>query len=440
MHVNPRAVRILDALTDNGFEAWLVGGCVRDSIMGRAPKDWDVATDAAPEQVKRVFRNCRVLETGVKHGTVTVLLDRLPVEVTTYRVDGEYLDGRHPSSVQFVSDIDTDLARRDFTINAIAYNPARGLRDPFGGAADIKHHLVRCVGNPDERLNEDGLRIMRALRFASVFSFSLADDLSRSLHRNRDLLRNIAAERISAEVSKLLPGDGVVDILPNYHDVLAVFIPEISAAAGFDQKNRHHCFDVWTHIAHSVAAAPPDVTVRLALLFHDLGKPETFTVDENGVGHFYGHAKVSEDIAARRLKALRFGNETVSAVCTLIRYHDAPIDAERLPRWISRLGELLSRKLLDVKIADNKAQSPGLVNERLLKTELLRAELDRLLSEKRCFSLADLAIDGGDIKDLGVTEGPAIGSALEHLLDAVVDGDLPNERDALLACARNMPA
>ena len=288
------ALTVVERLERYGYEAYVVGGCVRDSLMGRCPKDWDVCTNALPEEVLRVFKRFHVIKTGLQHGTVTVMVDKQPVEVTTFRIDGNYTDNRHPDSVNFVSRVEEDLARRDFTINAMAYNPARGLVDAFGGQEDLQARIIRCVGEPDERFNEDGLRILRALRFAARYDFGIETETAFSMHRNRHLLENVSVERIFSELKGILVGEGVLGMMQAFPDIFSVIIPELAPAVGFDQRNPHHCYDVWTHTAHAVQAAPADEVLRLALLLHDIAKPATFTMGEDGKGHFYGHGEKAQ--------------------------------------------------------------------------------------------------------------------------------------------------
>ncbi len=309
---------VLHTLRRGGYEAYIVGGCVRDALLGFPPADWDVTTSAPPEDIVRLFegRN-RLIETGLKHGTVTILADGMPVEVTTYRIDGKYTDGRHPDSVCFTASLAEDLRRRDFTINAMAYCPEEGLIDCYSGQADLREGIIRCVGVPDIRLQEDALRILRALRFASVLGFSIDGDTADSLRRNRELLANIAAERLAAELNRLLCGRKAGKILLDYSDILGIFLPELSPMVGFAQHNAYHAYDVWEHTARCLQAASPLLPVRLAVLLHDSGKPPCFTMDDNGIGHFYGHPAVSTEIARTVLTRLRYESKTTETVCRI---------------------------------------------------------------------------------------------------------------------------
>jgi tRNA nucleotidyltransferase (CCA-adding enzyme) len=426
----------LDRLNNAGFDAFVVGGCVRDALRGVAPHDWDLATSALPSQVKELFAGMRVLDTGIRHGTLTVLLPEGPFEVTTFRSEGPYLDSRRPASVGFVASVEEDLARRDFTVNALAFSPRTGLVDPFGGRHDLGARLLRSVGDPAERLREDALRIMRALRLASVLGFSLDARLAEALHANRALLARIAPERVGAELLRMLPGAQVLPVLLAYPDVLAVPVPEVAPAVGHGQRSVYHRYDIWEHTAHAVAAAVPDALVRLALLMHDLGKPETFTVDADGHGHFYGHDKRGEEIVRARLKALRFGNDVADTVAELVRDHQRHLAPENMLRWLNRLGEERLRLLIEVKRGDIAAHADDVAAQGLADLRLSEKALDAALAQQACFSLRDLAVCGHDLMALGIPQGPLLGDTLARLLDAVIDGELPNTRESLLAAAK----
>ena len=440
MNIDERAVYSIEALQQKGHQAYLVGGCVRDYLLGKEPKDWDVATSAMPTEVLDCFSDTpySVIKTGLQHGTVTVVVKGMPIEVTTFRADGEYLDKRRPSEVTFVSDLREDLRRRDFTINALAYDLTEGIIDCFAGEADIRNRTIRAVGDPDCRLNEDALRILRALRFSAVLGFDIEEGLAKSIHDNRALLSNISSERISAELTKMLTGSNVLEVLLAYPDVLSVFIPEIMPAVGFEQKNPYHIFDVWAHTAHSVQSAIPHNLVRLTMLFHDLGKPATFTLDSNGCGHFYQHGKISQEIALYRLKELRFDGNTIAAVGKLVKWHDTLIAPDKLTRWLNKLGEELLRLLLAVKRADALAQDEISGISKIASIDKLEQELDALIAANQCYKLLDLAVSGYDILDLGVKEGPEVGSVLNALLQRVIEGELQNDRAALLCAAQEL--
>ena len=433
----PAPVReILETLETAGHRAWCVGGCVRDALLGRAPEDWDVTTAARPEETMALFGD-RAVPTGLRHGTVTVRTAASGVEVTTLRQDGAYRDHRRPESVTFTDSLEEDLRRRDFTVNAMAADLAGDLYDPLGGRADLAAGVLRCVGDPDRRFDEDALRILRGARFAAQLGFAIHPDTAAAIHRNRALLGDIAPERIWTELKKLVTGAHAAEVLRAYPDVIGVFWPEVLPMVGFDQRNRHHCHDVWEHTLHALAAVPPEVELRLAMLLHDIGKPNCFTVDEKGQGHFYGHPAESARLAGEMLRCLRADNATAETVVRLVAWHDKNIPRTRpaIARALGKLGERDLRRLLDVKRADNLAQAP---EYRAVQGEIDKAEaiLDQLLAEGACVSLRQLAVNGRDLLALGLS-GPAVGRILRTLLDAVLDETLPNQRAALLAAARN---
>lgn len=432
----PKNVKdVLKTLESAGYEAWCVGGCVRDTLLNRVPEDWDVTTSALPEETMALFGS-HAFPTGLQHGTVTVRTGHQSIEVTTYRVDGAYHDHRRPDSVTFTRSLEEDLRRRDFTVNAMALGLDGTLRDPFDGQADLRAGVLRCVGEPDRRFGEDALRILRGLRFAAVLGLGIERKTAESIHKNRDLLRDIAAERIQVELCKLLCGDHAAEILRGYPDVIGVFWPEVLPMVGFDQRNHHHCYDVWEHTLHAVDAVPPEVELRLAALLHDIGKPSTFTMDENGVGHFYGHAAVSEAMADQMLRRLKCSTEFRETVVRLVAWHDRDIPRtdKAIRRALGKLGERDLRRLIAVKRADNLAQAPAYW-DRQRELDKGEAILDRLLVEDACFSLKQLAVNGRDLMELGLS-GPAVGKSLGVLLNAVMDGELSNDREMLLARAQ----
>ena len=423
---------ILRTLSDFGHKGWCVGGCVRDTLLGRMPGDWDVATSARPKEVLDIFAP-RAIPTGLRHGTVTVVTDQGRVEVTTLRRDGSYGDHRHPDQVSFTDSLEEDLSRRDFTVNAMAMGLDGVVIDPFGGQTDLHRGVLRCVGEPVLRLQEDALRIMRALRFASVLSFAIDGETAAAVHREKESLQQIAAERIAVELGKLLCGESAAEVLLTYPDVLGVVLPEILPAVGFDQRNSHHCYDVWEHTVRAVSAAPQNLLLRYALLFHDLGKPETFSMDEQGVGHFYGHGKRSAELAEAACRRLRLDNDSRETIVLLVRLHDAEILAteKSIRRMLRRIGEERLRLLLQMKRCDNLAQHPD-YHGRQRTIDQLEVLLDMVLRQELCFSLKQLAVKGNDLTDMGLS-GPAVGRALNTLLDLVVEERLPNDRSTLLA-------
>lgn len=427
-------IHLLDRLEHSGFSAWAVGGCVRDSLLGLTPEDWDVASDAKPEQVIQLFSDCKVVKTGLKHGTVTVILDHIPFEVTTFRIDGQYADHRRPQFVQFTSSLEQDLSRRDFTVNAMAWHPKRGVADPFGGQKDLNKRCIRCVGQAEQRLEEDALRIMRALRFASVYEFTLEDATARALWNKRALLETVAAERIRVELERLLCGTAAEQILLSYATVLQVPIPQLAPMIGFLQHNPHHCFDVWTHTVRSVAKIEPNPALRMTMLLHDIAKPRCFSMDEKGVGHFYGHPKKGAEMTAEILRRLRYDNATKRQIQELVLYHDLRIgtDLRAVRRLLAIMGEERYRQLLLVKRADILAQSEYRKKEKLEQVCQLERGLEQVLAQKQCFSMNDLAVDGRDLMQAGVPSGKLLGIALKELLEQVIEGDLENTKEALL--------
>ena len=422
---------IIEILNKNGYEAFVVGGCVRDFLLGITPDDYDVTTNAKPIQIKQCLSDYKVIDTGIEFGTVTVISDGIPVEVTTYRIDGEYNDNRRPENVAFTASLEEDLKRRDFTVNAMAYNPMTGFVDLFNGKDDLKKGIIRAIGNPTERFNEDGLRIMRAIRFASRYDFIIEEKTSEAIHNCRNLLKNIASERIAVELNKLLCGKCEA-VLREYPDVLSVFIPELDKCVGFEQHTKYHNKDVYEHIIATVAAIEPVKHLRLAMLFHDMGKPEYFTMDENGTGHFKGHAIGSCEIAERVLKNLKYDNETTRKVLELIKSHDILIENREnlIKRYLNRYGVDMFRDIIAVHIADDIGKSPE-YQDRIETYRDVLLTVEKILDEQLCFSLKDLAVNGNDIKKLGF-KGKNIGAVLNFLLDMVIDGKCKNERKELL--------
>ena len=440
IQIPAHALTVVERLERYGYEAYVVGGCVRDSLLGRSPKDWDVCTNALPEEVLRVFKRFHVIKTGLQHGTVTVMVNHEPVEVTTFRIDGAYTDNRHPDSVNFVSRVEEDLARRDFTINAMAFNPTRGLVDAFDGQADLKAGVIRCVGEPDARFNEDGLRILRALRFAARYNFGIETETAFSIHRNRHLLENVSVERIFTELKGILIGEGVLGMMQAFPDVFSIIIPELAATIGFDQHNPHHIYDVWTHTAHAVQAAPADEVIRLALLLHDIAKPATFTLGDDGRGHFYGHGTRGANMARSILRHLKSDTATLDAVVTLVREHDntLPTTAPGMRRTIGRLGLNTLHQLLAIKQADMDGQSTHEREQKQTTLRNARLLLEDVLEEPPAYTVGDLALTGRDLIAMGLKPGPAMGSILKTLLAEVQDECLANTREALTPRAQEI--
>ena len=433
----PQAVQVLQNLEQAGYEAYLVGGCVRDLLLGHSPSDWDMTTSARPEEVLALFEGY-ALPTGLQHGTVTVLLDKIPFEVTTYRVDGAYGDHRHPQSVSFTSDLAEDLRRRDFTVNAIAMDRRGNVVDPLEGQRDLAAGVIRTVGDARARFSEDALRILRAVRFSAVLGFALEEETALAVHDLAGDLSGVAAERIRAELLKLLCGADAVRVLLEYPDVIGVFLPEILPAVGCDQKNYHHCYDVWEHTVRALGAVAPESVLRMTMLLHDLGKPRCMTLDEAGVGHFKGHASVSRTLAEEALRRLRFDSASAERILTLVKWHDVPVEPTRraMRRLMNKIGPDAAGQLLQVKRADNLAQAPAYLG-RQQEIDALEDILRELIAEDACFSLRQLAVNGHDLLTLGY-RGKEIGQTLEQLLQAVVEERLPNDRDALLAALKKL--
>lgn len=434
--------RALDMLESAGHEAWVVGGCVRDSLMGIIPHDYDITTSALPAETEQVFAGYRLIETGLKHGTVTVLADGSSIEITTYRVDGEYRDSRRPERVTFTRNIRDDVSRRDFTMNGIAYNPKQGYFDEFGGAEDIKAGVIRCIGKPEKRFREDALRIMRGLRFSASLGFEIEENTARAMHDTRELLNKISAERVFSELCGLLTGRNshrnIFRVLTEFRDIAAVIIPEFRECTGFVQHSRFHCFDVYEHCvmsAQKAAEISADSECRLpltlAMLLHDIGKPQRFTLGEDGEGHFYGHAAVSADIAEDILRRLKCSNALRERVCAIVRYHDVPLsDTDKsVRRLLRKYGLETVRYICLAHICDDSAKTPecaGRCGEWC--AVLSRAEA---LAPSCCLTLKDLAVDGKALSGL-MEPSPEMGKALKFLLDEVINGNFPNEREFLL--------
>ncbi|MCH5317696.1 MAG: CCA tRNA nucleotidyltransferase [Eubacterium sp.] len=436
MFLPKNAEKIINMLAENGYKAYAVGGCVRDFLLEKACDDVDIATSALPDEVERILneKNIKVFETGLKHGTVTAVMDSENYEITTFRRDGDYKDSRRPETVDFVTDIADDLSRRDFTVNAMAYNHSEGVVDLFGGSDDLKNKIIRAVGDPDKRFNEDALRIMRALRFSSVLGFAIEENTKRAIFDNMYLLNNISAERIFSELTKLLLGDNAVSVLDEYRDVVGVIIPELKPCFDCVQNNPWHIYNVYGHIIHTVGAAPKDKIIRLAMLLHDIGKPQVKTTDEKGIDHFKTHAVAGAEIAKTVLKRFKVSNEIYDKVTALIYHHQSVenVDEIRIKRWLSRIGEDYTRSLLQVRIADLLGHNPEKIDYELEKIKALQRELEEAVSAGAAFKISDLKINGNDLKSLGY-EGKKIGDKLNELLALVVDDKLENDKTALIS-------
>lgn len=437
----PKNVDIaINLLQSAGFEAYAVGGCVRDSLLGKTPNDWDITTSAKPEDMKSVFAEFHCIDTGIKHGTVTVVIDGEPLEITTFRLDGEYEDNRHPKSVTFTSNLGADLGRRDFTVNAMAYSKMTGTVDLFGGQNDLKNKIIRCVGDPDRRFNEDALRILRALRFASALDFEIEEKTAQSLLKNRALLGNISEERIAKELLKLVCGKGAKRILTDFAPVLFEILPELQPMYKNSHDNPHHCYDIYEHTLIAVDSIDSEPTLRFAMLLHDCGKPAVKKFDENGVAHFYGHQRISAEISAQILARLKVSNKFRDEILFLVSNHDRwelYENTEKMPRYLSKFGLDGVLNLLKVMRADVLAQSPE-YRYRLDQIADAEETAKNLAAQKPCLSLSELQINGRTLMDIGIPQGRKLGAVLAQLLDEVIDGVTKNTQEALTTRAREI--
>ena len=426
--------KVLKRLSQSGYEAFTVGGCVRDGIFGLPVHDYDIATNALPEETIAVFCDSKIIKTGIAHGTVTLLTDCGAVEITTYRTDGKYTDNRHPDSVSFTRSLNDDLSRRDFTINAMAYSEESGLIDPFGGVEDIKNKTLRCVGEPEKRFCEDSLRILRGLRFAAKYGLTIDKNASHAMHRQKNLLNIISRERISSELNRLIVSDCAAEILDEYKDVFAVCIPEIKKMFGFRQDNPHHSFDVWTHTVNVIKNCPADLELRLAALFHDIGKPLCKTMDENGIGHFYGHADIGTELTSKIMKNLRQSTKLTENTCLLVKYHcrTGDIGLKGMRRLYGTLGRELTEKLIELTLADMLGQGGSMREQKLEHYGNLKKMLKDITQNKMCCKYGDLDINGRDIIALGIPQGRLIGDILKDVLNTVISGELENDKYALI--------
>lgn len=430
-----KANKIITRLTEAGYEAYVVGGCVRDAILGRPAADWDITTNAKPEQVKALFS--RTIDTGLQHGTVTILQGKEGFEVTTYRIDGEYQDGRHPSEVIFTPSLLEDLKRRDFTINAMAYNEAEGLIDAFDGMKDLKNRQIRCVGEPRERFTEDALRILRAVRFSAQLNFEIEKDTRAAIAEFADSLTRISAERIQTELVKLLTSDHP-EIFRTLYDtgITAVILPEFDACMKTPQNHPHHCCCVGEHLLLALRAVEADKVLRLAALLHDIGKPITHTRDADGIDHFHGHGEVGKELAGKILRRLKFDNDTVYRVKHLVQVHDylqIPLTPKGVRRAVFKIGKEHFPDYLKLRRADILAQNPSMQKEKLEALTKLEVLYQQILEEQNCLSLKDLAVSGTDLIEAGLKPGPQIGEALKKLLEQVIENPEYNTKEYLLS-------
>jgi len=427
---------IFNKLSENGFMCFAVGGCVRDSIMGKEPMDWDFTTDAKPQEICSVFSDYKIIDIGKKFGTVCVISDNESYEITTFRSDGNYSDGRHPDDIKFCDSITEDLSRRDFTMNSIAYSVERGIVDPFNGIEDIKNKTIRCTGEPQRRFCEDGLRILRAVRFASVLGFDIEPCTNKGIFECKDMLSNVHPYRMQKELTSLIMGDCASSVLIAYSQILAVLIPEIEPMFNCAQNNPHHKYDVWNHTVKSISYAPQNVLIRLCLLFHDCGKPFVKTTDSKGIDHFKTHQIKSAEIATTVLKRFGYPSSVIRDVSLLVRYHDERFRKlnENIKNVLGVLGKDLFELLLLVAFCDMSAQSKYKREEKLSYHEEVKKEFRRIIETNQCYSLSQLAVSGSDITALGF-KNKNVGIVLEKLLAAVIKGEVVNDKDELIKFA-----
>lgn len=433
--------KIIKTLEAAGYEAYAVGGCVRDSLLGRTPNDWDITTSAQPLETKALFP--RTFDTGIKHGTVSVLMGKEVYEVTTYRIDGEYEDARHPKEVVFTRELSEDLLRRDFTINAMAYNPGTGIVDLYDGISDLKNGIIRCVGKPHDRFSEDALRIMRAVRFAAQLNYTIEEDTKNAICELAPTLSKISAERIQTELVKLLVSDHPEYIKIAWElGITKVIFPEFDLAMDTEQNNPHHRYSVGEHTIKVLENVPKDKVLRLAALLHDMGKPSTKQVGKDGFDHFHGHPEAGAKIAHDFFRRLKFDTDTENRVCKLVLHHDWTIGAtpERIRRYINRIGEESFPGIFEFNIADLEAQSDYRKAEKLSNLKALREAYDRVIEKNECVSLKTLAVSGKDLIAAGIPAGPGLGEMLKKLLEIVLDDPSKNTKDYLMSVALNKEA
>ncbi len=433
IEIPENARKILDTIHKAGYEAYVVGGCVRDSILGRTPGDWDITTSAKPQQIKKLFK--RTIDTGIEHGTVTVMMNHEGYEVTTYRIDGEYADNRHPKEVTFTASLTEDMKRRDFTINAMAYNDEEGLIDRFGGLEDIEKKIIRCVGVPEERFGEDALRIMRAIRFSAQLGYDIDEETQKAIRELAPTLSKISAERIQVELVKLLISDHPDKLIDAYEmGITKVILPEFDDCMKTEQKTVHHAYCVGEHIVKSIENIDKDKLLRITMLFHDIGKPATLTTDEEGNSHFYGHEEVSAKMAREILKRLKFDRDTMDRASNLIRYHDMrfAITPYAVRKSIFKVGEKDYPLIFKVKRADTLAQSSYKQDEKLAWIDELQRQYEEIIEKGDCLSLKSLAVNGKDLMSIGIAPGKEIGNILSNMLRDVLKEPKHNSKEYLL--------
>ena len=423
----------LAVISDGGFEAYVVGGAVRDSLLNEKCFDYDVTTNARPEQIKEIFQNYKTIDTGIKHGTVTVLYKGRAFETTTFRLDGDYNDNRHPEKVTFTEDIVSDLSRRDFTVNAMAFSPEKGLIDPFGGQEDLKNGVIRTVGEPEKRFKEDALRILRAVRFAAKTGFTIEDNTFSAMITNRSLLKSVSVERIFDELSKTLAGKHVFSALEKCKDILFEIVPELKATDGFDQLNPAHLYDVFIHTLHALEYIERKSPATCwAALLHDVGKPLTLVIDKNGLGHFPGHMERSAEISRAILKRFKAPNHLIDRVATIVSVHDKVFDTEyEVKKFINRYGFDAFDDFLTLTFADIYAHSDLAIKKHLPEREKIKKYFKKIIDGGECCTLSQLAINGDDLIKTGY-RGSVIGDILNELLDKVMSGQIENDKEKLV--------
>ena len=430
---------VISTLENAGFETCAVGGCVRDALLGKAPNDWDITTAAKPDEMEEIFKAYHCIETGIAHGTLTVVIDS-PLEITTFRLDGEYEDNRHPKSVDFTEDLSLDLARRDFTVNAMAKKLSGEIIDPYGGKEDIKEKIIRCVGDPDRRFNEDALRILRGLRFASTLDFQIEEKTAESIRRNKNLIKNISAERISKELLKLICGKGAHRILSEFAEVLFVIIPEMEPMYKNPHDSKYHCYDIYEHSLYVMDNVNADPLMRFSALLHDCGKPEVKQYSDDGQAHFKGHQKISAQIAAQVMERLKLPNKFRDEALFIIANHDRWElfeRADKMKKYLSEFGEERVFELLEIMKADSLSQSPKYFS-RIDTIDEARKKAEEIMKTKPCLSRNLLAVNGKNLIDNGIPRGKALGFVLSALLEEVIEGKIKNRSEDLIPRAKEI--
>lgn len=437
MFLPDQVIKAMECLTHSGYSAYVVGGCVRDSLMGITPHDYDICTDCTPDEFSEVFTDAKIISTGIAHGTCTVIIDHLPIEITTFRSEENYSDHRRPDEVHFIKSHKEDMSRRDFTMNAVSFSFLEGYIDYYDGISDIKNGIIRCVGDPEKRFEEDALRILRAIRFVSCLGFIIEDKTKEAIFKKKALLSHISSERIASELDKMLAGKQVFNCITEYRDVLAVIMPEIIPSFDFEQNTKHHCFDVWTHIARSVELSANERSIRLCMLFHDIGKPGCATTDSYGNSHFKGHQAASAEFAKNILNRLKYDNKTKKEVVALVAEHDNRFECckPELKRFLAKYGYSFFQKHMMVRTADTLAQSAYNRYEKM-KDLFNRISLaEQIIQNDECYSLKQMKINGKDLMDIGITDGRHISRVLDSLLEMIINDEIPNDKNTLINSA-----